>query len=503
MNDAADEVIARAQERVGKVLRGKWRLERLLGVGGMASVYAAVHRNGMRGAVKMLHPELSTHSGARERFLREGYAANTVEHEGAVTVLDDDAAEDGSVFLVMELLDGAAIEQVAVRLGGKLTVSEVAAIGDQLLDVLEAAHEKGIWHRDLKPENLFVTRQGRVKVLDFGIAKVKQSAQSSRATSTGSVMGTPAFMPPEQALGRWSQVDGRTDLFAVGATLLNLLTGVLLHRGETAAEVLVSAATKPAPPVQTIDPSVPEPLALVLDRALKFDREERWPDAKSMQAALREACGFGDLSRLIQALEASPRSTGDKAAGGTLPSIPTQEPDTRVRPQVERAPQYTPTSVLPDPQPPAFAPAATLQEETPPPVGLMTASPVSYNSDQLRRPRSGLAIVVAATVMLGIASVAGAIWWFGGDKGAREGAPEPVPTAAAPAPAPSDEAQPEDEDDTETEATPPTASSASATPSSTPRVGGARPPKPRPTTIASSTPQTPPEPSGKTIYRDF
>src|SRR4026208_216748 len=106
MGDSSDAVTQRARARVGQVLRGKWRLDRLLGVGGMASVYAATHRNKKRGAVKMLHLELGIHADARGRFLREGYVANHVDHPGAVSVLDDDVAEDGSVFLVMELLEG-------------------------------------------------------------------------------------------------------------------------------------------------------------------------------------------------------------------------------------------------------------------------------------------------------------------------------------------------------------------------------------------------------------
>ena len=165
----------RAQARVGLVLRGKWHLERLLGVGGMASVYAATHRNGLRGAVKLLHPELCVQGEVKERFLREGYVANKVDHPGAVRVLDNDVAEDGSVFLVMELLDGETIDaRVEARPGRRLEVGEVLAIADDVLDVLATAHDSGIVHRDLKPENLFITRTGQVKILDFGIARLRE-----------------------------------------------------------------------------------------------------------------------------------------------------------------------------------------------------------------------------------------------------------------------------------------------------------------------------------------
>jgi len=383
-SDASDDVRQAAAARVGQVLRGKWRLERLLGVGGMASVYAAVHRNGLRGAVKMLHPTLSTLAQARERFLREGYAANTVGHEGAVRVLDDDVTDDDGVFLVMELLDGQSLEELAQRHAFRLTPSEVAAIGDQLLDVLAAAHEKRIWHRDLKPENLFLTQRGVVKVLDFGIAKIKQDGQSSRATSTGSLMGTPAFMPPEQALGKWSLVDGRSDLWAVGATLLNLLTGQYLHKGETTTEMLVAAATSPAPPVRTLDASMPEALAAVLDRALAFRIDERWPDARSMQAALRAACGPGDLSRLL--------TTIDAPATGV--SKPPQTSETRLANESESAP------ALPFVAPADRQPAATCALPESNSWPLATESPVSRSVRPSRRSMLGWIVGIAAAILL-------------------------------------------------------------------------------------------------------
>src|SRR5262249_54182358 len=146
-----DSLLTRARARIGKVLRDKWRLERLLGVGGMACVYAATHRNGKRGAVKILHAELALDAETRTRFLREGYVANKVDHPGAVSVLDDDTTDDGAVFLVMELLEGQAVDaRAASRPGSRLETAEVIAIAEQLLDVLAAAHDKGIVHRDLK-----------------------------------------------------------------------------------------------------------------------------------------------------------------------------------------------------------------------------------------------------------------------------------------------------------------------------------------------------------------
>src|SRR5580704_12723663 len=176
-----DPQVVRARGRIGTVLQDKWRLESLLGVGGMAAVYAAVHRNGKRVAVKMLHAEFSHDEEVRTRFLQEGYAANTIQHEGAVSVLDDDLAPDGSAFIVMEMLEGETVEQRWERGGQRLPVAEVLWIVDQLLDVLVAAHAKSVVHRDIKPENLFLTKGGAVKVLDFGIAKVFERQQTRQS----------------------------------------------------------------------------------------------------------------------------------------------------------------------------------------------------------------------------------------------------------------------------------------------------------------------------------
>ena len=273
-----------APARVGQVLRDKYTLERVLGVGGMAAVYAASHRNGRKVAIKILHRELSLNKEVRERFLREGQAATAVGHPGAVAVLDDDVSEDGAAFLVMELLDGGSAEELAERRGGRLPLADVCSIGDQLLEVLDAAHRNGIVHRDIKPANLFITRHGRVKVLDFGIAKLRQTS-AARATQTGIMLGTPAFMAPEQALGRVANIDARTDIWSVGSTLFALASGRSVHEAATAQETVIWAATKPAPSFASVMSSAPPELVSVIDRALSFEKDGRWPSA----AAMREA----------------------------------------------------------------------------------------------------------------------------------------------------------------------------------------------------------------------
>jgi len=287
MSEGVDDEVVRARARVGQVLREKWTLDRLLGVGGMGAVYAATHRNQKRGALKILHAELSGEVNIRQRFLREGYVANSVGHQGAVEVFDDDIAEDGSAYLVMELLEGEVLEARWERKGHKLPELETLALTDQLLDTLAAAHRKGIVHRDLKPENLFLQRSGALKVLDFGIARLKEGGKGATATQTGNAMGTPAFMAPEQARGRWEEVDGRTDLWAVGASLFTLLSGHYVHGQGTANEVMARAITQPPPSLRTVLDGADPALVAFVDKALAYKPADRFQSAEEMQTELR------------------------------------------------------------------------------------------------------------------------------------------------------------------------------------------------------------------------
>jgi serine/threonine protein kinase len=293
------ELAERAKGRVGTTLRGKYRIDSVLGIGGMAIVYAATHRNTKRFAIKVLHTELSFSADVRTRFMREGYAANSVEHPGTVSVLDDDVAEDGAAFIVMELLDGMGVDALCQKQAGRLPPEVAGAIVDQLLDVLSAAHKKGIVHRDIKPANLFVTRDGLVKVLDFGIARARDAATnaSGAGTGTGMILGTPAFMAPEQALAKSSEIDAQTDVWAASATFFTAVTGQFVHQGDNASQLLVRAATGHARPLATVAPYVPRAVAEVIDRGLAFEKHRRWPSAAAMREALREAyrAAYGDL----------------------------------------------------------------------------------------------------------------------------------------------------------------------------------------------------------------
>jgi len=291
------EVIAQAEKRVGQTVGGKWRLDRVIGVGGMAAVYEATHRNRLRAALKLLHPILSLDEGTRHRFLREGYVANTIRHEGAVQVLDDDLTGDGIAFLVMELLEGETVEDRMDRKGGVLDIAEALHITEDLLDVLCAAHDQGVIHRDVKPDNLFLTVDGRLKVLDFGIARLHQG--DSRATKVGSFMGTPAYCAPEQARGRWDEVDARTDLFSVGATLFTMITGSHVHPAETSSEQLALAIGATARSLREAFPHAPDELVAYVDRALSYDKDDRFQSARAMKAELQKLrAGIKDIKTL-------------------------------------------------------------------------------------------------------------------------------------------------------------------------------------------------------------
>jgi serine/threonine-protein kinase len=314
----------RAKQRIGQVLRDKYRIDRVIGVGGMAAVYAATHRNQKQFAVKVLHTELSYRDDIRTRFLREGYAANSVKHSGAVAVLDDDVAEDGAAFLVMELLEGASVEALAEQAGGRLGEGYAIGIAYQLLDTLASAHAQGIVHRDIKPANLFVTREGQLKVLDFGIARVRDVASGgANVTGTGMLLGTPAYMAPEQALGKSSEIDAQTDLWAVGATLFTLLSGRLVHDGETPSHLMILAATTPARSLAVVAPHVSPAVVGLVDGALAFAKASRWPSAAAMRDAARDAC-IGAFGRMPSRESLMPLVGGDPGAqgqGGQPPMI--------------------------------------------------------------------------------------------------------------------------------------------------------------------------------------
>ena len=285
-------------ERVGTSIGGRWRLDSILGAGGMATVYAATHRNGSRMAIKVLHAHLLEDAELVARFTKEGRMGNLAGHPGVVRTLDEGVTDDGVPFLLMDLLEGESLDRRIAR-QGRLQIGEAARVVGDVLDALGAAHAHGLVHRDIKPENVFLTNAGEVKLLDFGIAR-ERARGGKGETMVGLVLGTPAFMPPEQARGRWDQVDARSDVWAVGATLFVALTGRLLRDGETPHEELL-AAMQTVRPVRSLAREIPTGLAAVLDRALAYEPSQRFASAREMQAALRLAAATPSAAAIAEA----------------------------------------------------------------------------------------------------------------------------------------------------------------------------------------------------------
>ena len=300
-----------AAARVGTTLCQKWTLEKLLGVGGMAAVYVANHKIGRRDAIKILHREVAQQPDLLARFEQEAHAVNRFHHPGAVEIRDIDVAEDGSPFLVMELLSGESLGERARRLGG-IALDEVLRLADELLDVLAAAHARGIIHRDIKLDNLFVQTDGSLKVLDFGIARVRDGMPLKMRTRAGATLGTAPYMPPEQIKGM--EIDARADLFAVGATMFRLIAKRRIHEAKNETEMLLKMASQPAPPLLSVAPDVPPGVGLVVDRALRFDRDLRYPDALTMQADVRALrAGLPPPNAMSQRGPAEPAAFSDAA----------------------------------------------------------------------------------------------------------------------------------------------------------------------------------------------
>lgn len=288
MGTPFDQLRSEARARVHTSIRGTYRLTRLLGVGGMAAVYEAQDAQGKYWAVKVVHDRFGDEGQVLQRFKREASVVNRLAHPGVVAIHEVDTDERGSRYLVMDLLKGQSFEFVRRAVGGALAEAHVKWAGTELLRVLAVAHERGVVHRDIKPSNLFLTNDGRLMVLDFGVARAQSSSTAALSLQTveGCVLGTPTFMAPEQARGRLQEVDARSDIWSVGATLFTLATGRPVHESESANEALGMAMTEPARSVLQLKPELHPELAGVIDRALCFNASERWQSALEMLSAL-------------------------------------------------------------------------------------------------------------------------------------------------------------------------------------------------------------------------
>jgi len=281
LNDDGDALL-------GSVLGETYQLVRVLGEGGMGRVYEARHTRllSKRFAIKVLHGDLKRQPEVVGRFLREAEATSALQHPNIVGVLDVNELPDGRPYLVVELLEGEQLGAYFERTG-RLSAEEAVTIIRPVCQALMAAHSKGIVHRDIKPENLFMVGEGRsrtTKVLDFGISRV--GAATAKLTKTGTVMGTPTYMPPEQARGR--RVDQRADVYSVGAILYEAVTGKRPFDGVDPMSTLAAVLNDEPPRPCALVPSLPPGLEVVIQKAMAKLPKDRYRTMRELDAALAE-----------------------------------------------------------------------------------------------------------------------------------------------------------------------------------------------------------------------
>jgi serine/threonine-protein kinase len=365
---------------VGAVLSRRWRLTSKLGEGGMGEVYAAESMTGgPRVAVKVLRPEFVSDPQVLSRFLEETRTSVRLVHPNIVRVLEGAQAEDGSPYLVMELLDGVPLGAYTQN-GGRVPLAQAVPILQGILAGLAAAHAQGVVHRDLKPDNVLLTRDANgtfvVKVLDFGIAKVMDVAGGMGVrTRTGMLLGTPAYMSPEQAKNA-RDVDQRADLWSAGVLFYEMLTGRSAFPAPTEYARLAALLSSEPEPIASVDPAL-APLGPFFERALKKDRTERFSSAVEMARALSTIPGVGG------------RASGPPVPLSRLPDVPSlfMPPGTAASPgqagpgDSMRAVPLTaemPTAVQPEPNAPPRSPGGTLASPAVP-VGVEAPANANVN----------------------------------------------------------------------------------------------------------------------------
>jgi serine/threonine protein kinase len=278
---------------IGRTI-GSYRVEKLLGKGGMGSVYMGVHPGiGSRVAIKFLHPQFSHDDKIVERFFNEARAVNVIGHDNILKILDLNVTEDHRHYFVMEFLHGRPL-QALLKHNVPVGLDVAGPIVTQICDALEAAHKRGIVHRDLKPDNVYlISMKGKknfVKVVDFGIARVTDDAGvSTGKTQTGMVMGTPAYMSPEQGSGASNKIDGRSDVYSLGVMMFQLATGRLPFPGSNFGEVLIGHIQVPPPQPRSLSPQIPEAYEAIILRCLQKKQEDRYGSMKELKHAV-EAC---------------------------------------------------------------------------------------------------------------------------------------------------------------------------------------------------------------------
>ncbi|MFI1761473.1 protein kinase [Streptomyces sp. NPDC020800] len=330
-----------------RTLGQRYELVEQLGHGGMGTVYRAVdHRLRRTVAVKTLSAELVRQPQFLARFQREAHAAAALNHSGVATVYDvgEDAVDGSAVpYLVMEYVEGRTLAQA---LGdGPLPAEQAVDAAGQVLDALQHSHGHGIVHRDIKPANVMLTRAGTAKVLDFGIAKAL-SEMATRLTGTGVAVGTPAYLAPEQIEGH--DTDHRTDLYAVGCLLYELLTGRPPYTGESPFSVMHQHLVQEPVPPSRLRPGLPPAVDAVVLRALHKRREDRFADAAEMKAELDRAARIPTAPTRPAPTAMDPRARADRPpvpVQAARPDRPATGPD-RIRSLGRVAFQPTPEGMV-------------------------------------------------------------------------------------------------------------------------------------------------------------
>jgi serine/threonine protein kinase len=320
--DGAQLVVTSGDPLLGTMV-GPYRVAHLVGSGGMGRVYKGVNPTiRSRVAIKVLSHECSQRPDLIDRFFAEARAVNLIRHESIVNVLDLSKLSDGRPYIVMEYLDGSPLGQVIAQ-RGRLPTGTLARLIIEVLSALGGAHEKGVIHRDIKPDNLFVTLQGRAKILDFGIAKLAaEDRHGNDPTRAGSLLGTPHYMSPEQAQSL--PVDPRADLYAIGVILYEGATGRKPFTGTSVYEILRGHIELPPIPPRHVLPDLAPAFEHVILRALTKDPAHRWQTAHDLAAALSAACQYLPPSEW-DALSSRPRN---ESVGPPTPSTTPVGPPT-------------------------------------------------------------------------------------------------------------------------------------------------------------------------------
>src|SRR5919201_1359917 len=341
-------------EMIGRVV-GSWRVIKLLGEGGMGSVYMGEHPAiGSKVAIKMLHPRFDADQRIVERFFNEAKAVNVIGHENIVNILDFNVVDGSRHYFVMEFLHGQPL-QALVEPGAPLPLQRAGPILLQCCRALQAAHERGIVHRDFKPDNVFlVERSGRadfVKLVDFGIAKLSDST-NPHLTQTGMVMGTPAYMSPEQAAGE-PTIDARSDIYSLGVTMFQMMTGKqpFAEAGPSFGRILAAHLHDPPPRTRAINPAIPEEVEEIILRTLEKNPDDRYQTMSELHDAL-----LGCMERLGISAELPSAGGRQVTTGATVPAARRSNP--AVTPaRGATLPQSARTVVHPAPRPRRIAPA--------------------------------------------------------------------------------------------------------------------------------------------------